>query len=214
MDLGHGWQPLLREEPREERSRERRLALVEIRAVVGIGDAATIPVCVEDCVDRSKAGDEQPAEGTYVVETFFVEQRLGVPNGQHKPLHAVVGFDHVEDRACRLLLEPLECIALVKSGRARKFGGRRRTALRERAIEAEPVADVHATQVEGPDRRPEQPLDKSVTARLLDLGAGHRHFLLGGVPNHTKWRSAVSGDVGVSDEEAVSGLANLRTCET
>ena len=73
-------------------------------------------------------------------------------------------------------------------GRARQLGGRRRPALREGAIQAEPVADVDAAQVEGSDRRPEQPLDKRVPARLLGVGAGHCLLLRSEVPNNTKSR--------------------------
>ncbi len=110
------------------------------------------------------------------------------PGGQCEPLHAVLGVDHVEDRARRLLLEPLARVALVDPGGARQLGGRRRPALRQRAIQAEPVADVHAAQVEGSDRCPEQPLDKSVPARLLGVGAGHCRLLRSNVPNTTKSR--------------------------
>jgi hypothetical protein len=46
---------------------------VQVGAVVGIGDAAAVPVRVEQRVDRSQAGDEQPAEGTDVVEALPVE---------------------------------------------------------------------------------------------------------------------------------------------
>ena len=53
VNLGHRRQPLLSEQPQEERSRERRLALVEVRTVVSIGNATPASIRLEKRVDGS-----------------------------------------------------------------------------------------------------------------------------------------------------------------
>ena len=75
-----------------------------------------------------------------------------------------------EDPGRRLLLEPLARIPRVDPGRLRQLPGRRRAAVSERTVEAEPIAQVDAKEIEGRDRGLEEPLNKRIAGSSRRAG--------------------------------------------
>ena len=135
---------------------------MEIGAVVGIRDAGAAAVRVEERVGRTQAGDEHAPERGDVVEAVLVEERLVVSRGEQQALLAVGRLGDVEDPARGLLLEPLARVSLVDPGRHCELVGRQRAALRERAVQPEPVAQIHAAEIERTDHGSEEPFDEGV----------------------------------------------------
>ena len=81
------------------------------------------------------------------------------------------GLIQIQDRARSLLLEPLPHVPLVQSRRLHKFRGARRAALREQAVQPEPITDIDGKHVPRADRCQKQALDQGITAPVGRLGA-------------------------------------------
>ena len=173
VDVRDRGQPLGREQVLEQRPGEPRLALVEVGAVVGVGDAVARPEGVEQRVDRPDAGDDGLRHRRDVVQARLGEERLLVPLGKRVPPLAGTGVRVVdlEDPAHRLLLEPLPGVPLVDAGRPGELVRRARALLGQCSIEAQPVADVDGEQVERPERRLEEALHEQVATLV---GGRHR----------------------------------------
>jgi len=75
-----------------------------------------------------------------------------------------------EDPGRRLLLKPLTRIPRVDPGRLRQLPGRRRAAVSERTVKAEPIAQVDAEQIEGRDSGLEEPLTKRIAGSSRRAG--------------------------------------------
>ena len=107
--LGDLREPLAAEQVLEHRARELGLALVQVGAVVRIGDAVAAAERVEHRVDRTHARHDELADGRDVVEARLVEEGLVVTGRQRETALLV----DLEDARRRLLLEPFADVALV-----------------------------------------------------------------------------------------------------
>jgi hypothetical protein len=103
-----------------------------------------------------------------VGERVAIDEHLGVAAGQ--PVAPRPGDGgrvvDVEDPRDRLLLEPLACIPLVRLRRLGKLRRRRTLQLGERAVQAEPVAEVDGEQLVGAERSAREPLRERVRRRV------------------------------------------------
>ena len=147
-------QPLAGEQLVEHRPGEARLTFVQVAAVVRVRYAGAGPEGVEHRIDRPATGDDERPQRRNAVEARIVDECLVVARRKRVSTHSRIGAGRlqVEDRARGLLLEPLPHVALVQARRLRELRGSRRAALRERAVQPEPVADVDGEHV--PGRRP------------------------------------------------------------
>ena len=74
----------------------------------------------------------------------------------------------LEEAGNGLLLEPLARVALVDPGGRREPAGRQRPGVAQRAVEAEPPADVDAEELQRADRALEESLDERVAPVCVD----------------------------------------------
>ena len=81
------------------------------------------------------------------------------------------GVVDLEDVGRRLLLEPFARIALVDAATRREFARRRRPAVAQGPVQAEPVAHVDGDHVHHPDGRFEEATDERVGRPLGGRGA-------------------------------------------
>ena len=90
------------------------------------------------------------------------------PSGSEYRRASGVGADvvHVEDRPDGLVLEPLARVARMDPGPLGQLGRGGRPAVRQGAVQPEPVAEVHGLQVEGAERGAHQAAGELVAARL------------------------------------------------
>ena len=80
---------------------------------------------------------------------------------------AADGIVDVEDRAHRLVLEPLPGVARIDAGPRGELRRRGGAALCERAVQTQPVAEIHRLQVERGQDRAEQPAGELVASGLV-----------------------------------------------
>jgi hypothetical protein len=87
-----------------------------------------------------------------------------------------------------LLLEPLAHVALAQPGRVRQLRRRTRSALGERAVQAEPVADVDGQDVPRSDRRVEQPLPARPGVHPRSCAKSDRRAPAASTSDATRWQ--------------------------
>jgi hypothetical protein len=164
MHVGDRGQPLLAELSLEHRPRELRLALMEVGAVRRVGDALSGPKRLEQRVERLHTSGDELCDRRDEVEARLVKQRLVVPGRERIPPPSRLGRGIVdlEDPGRSLLLQPLPDVPLIRPCALGELG-RRRVAVGQGAVEAEPAPEVDSEQIPRAERRLEEALDEGVT---------------------------------------------------
>ncbi len=111
---------------------------------------------------------------------------------------SAVDIVDVEDPADGLVLQPLACVAGMDAGSLGQLGRGCGTAVCERAVQAEAIAEVDGLQVEGSERGVHQAAGKPSRRASAVAGSLVMAVMIGSTPVHPQWRTA-------SDPRAVSG---------
>jgi hypothetical protein len=167
VDVRHRRDPLAPEMLEEHDPVERRLRLAAVLPVRGPGHAAAASERVHERAQRGGHGDGGARKMRRERLRFGVGQRLGMAGRQGE-----APVLDLEDAADGLLLEPLVRVARMDTGRLGQLVRRRRAAPGERAVEAQPIAEIDAVEVERRARRVEQALGERVAPLRLGLGQG------------------------------------------
>ncbi len=118
---------------------------------------------------RPRTADEVARERRHVRQAALVRQRFRVRTGQRErtALNRCRSIVDGQDARDCLLFQPLAHHALRATRALRECRRGRRSALRERSIEAEPIADVDVRRFAGGQRQPEDLVDECVALRLI-----------------------------------------------
>ena len=159
------------------------LGLTHVVAVVRPRHAAAGAIGVEDRRYLVATRDEQAHERREVVEAVVVGEHLGVRGRQlETPRCRIRGVGgEREDAVGGLLFEPLAGVALGDAGAGSQLGRGRGAARGERAVEAEPVADVDAVGRHRAEQVAKESLNEGLGLLALDGWSrclGHEFSLL------------------------------------
>lgn len=181
VHVGDRGQPVGAQEVHEHRAVHRADALSHIRPVGRVRHARTRPVGVQELLEGSDHADHLAYERDHPVEAVVLEENLDMAVWDRVPAvgRRDQGVFDGEDAGHRLLLEPLPHVPLVGCGPGGHLSGGRRADIGERAVESEPVTQVHRADVLEVQRGAEQPLDQGISRVRVRVGYACHDGLLG-----------------------------------